>query len=430
MKLIIFDIDGTLTKTNDVDTECFVQTFKDVFEITQINTNWSTYGHTTDSGITLQIFHEQFDRAPSEEDLSKLQHHFVELLNQRYSTNPEMFTEIPGASVILQKISSLPDWKIALATGGWRRSALMKLEAAGLDVTLPIATADDSYSREVIITTAIERAKKEYNQQEFEQIVCIGDGIWDVLTAIQLQLPFVGAASGTQKQVLQEAGVERIITDFLDIESFFEALNTATVPKPHKPEQVQKNSLPPSYFETLYTTNPDPWQFETSEYEAKKYTNTINALAKPRYHSALEIGGSIGILTQKLAPYCDSLLTVEVSKIAQEQARARCKELPQVRFELMRIPEQFPQETFDLVLISEVGYYWCREDLQKAQTLILENLAKGGHLLLVHWTEYARDYPLNGDEVHDSFLELAPTQLKHLKSQREQQYRLDLFERV
>ena len=37
----------------------------------------------------------------------------------------------------------------------------------------------------------------------------------------------------------------------------------------------------------------------------------------------------------------------------------------------MRIPEQLPHETFDLVLISEVGYYWCREDLQKAQTAIL-----------------------------------------------------------
>ncbi|BAZ11947.1 putative methyltransferase [Calothrix sp. NIES-4071] len=429
MKLVIFDIDGTLTKTNDVDTECFVQAFADVFEITQINTDWSKYGHTTDSGITLQIFHEQFERAPSEDELSKLQHRFVELLQQSYSANPELFAEIPGASVILHKISLLPDWKIAFATGGWRRSALMKLQAASLDITLPIATADDSYSREVIVTTAIEKAKKAYNQ-EFERIVCVGDGIWDILTAIQLQLPFIGAATNTQHQELQQAGVEYIITDFTDIDLFFKALNTATVPKPHKPEQIQKNSLPPSYFETLYTNNPDPWQFETSEYEAKKYTNTIKALAKPHYQSALEIGGSIGILTEKLAPYCETLLSVEVSKIAQEQARARCNSLPQVRFELMRIPEQFPQETFDLVLISEVGYYWCREDLRKAQTAILENLAPGGHLLLVHWTEYARDYPLTGDEVHDSFLELVPTQLKHLKSQREQQYRLDLFEKV
>jgi phosphoglycolate phosphatase-like HAD superfamily hydrolase/protein-L-isoaspartate O-methyltransferase len=422
MKLVIFDIDGTLTRTNDVDAECFVQVFADVFKITQINTDWNKYGHTTDSGITLQIFHEQLGRAPSAEELSKLQCHFVELLKQRHSVNPELFVEIPGASIILQKISSLPDWKIALATGGWRRSALMKLQAIELDAVYPIATADDSYSREVIVTTAIERAKQLYNQ-EFERIVCVGDGIWDVLTAIQLQLPFIGV------EPLQQAELECTIKDFTDIDLFFKALNTATVPKVHKPEQIQKNSLPPSYFETLYTHNPDPWQFETSEYEAKKYTSTINALTKPRYQSALEIGGSIGILTEKLANYCDSLLSVEVSKIAQEQARTRCKHLPQVRFELMRIPEQFPQETFDLILISEVGYYWCREDLQKAQAKIFKHLAPGGQLLLVHWTEYARDYPLTGDEVHDSFLELAPNQLKHLKGQREQQYRLDLFER-
>jgi len=85
---------------------------------------------------------------------------------------------------------------------------------------------------------------------------------------------------------------------------------------------------------------------------------------------------------------------------------------------------------FDLTLVSEVGYYWCWEDLKKAQKLILDRLEPGGHLLLVHWTLYANDYPLSGDEVHDTFFELVPTQLRHLAQQREEQYRLDLFERV
>jgi predicted TPR repeat methyltransferase len=193
--------------------------------------------------------------------------------------------------------------------------------------------------------------------------------------------------------------------------------------------QNQPNSLPPSYFDKLYSDDPDPWKFETSEYEANKYAATIAALPKQRYRSAFEIGGSIGVLTEKLAQRCDSLLSVDVSKLAQDKAIARCKHLPQVRFEIMSVPEQYPDEMFDLTLVSEVGYYLCWEDLKKAQQLILQHLEPGGHLLLVHWTLYAKDYPLSGDEVHDSFLELTPTKLRHLRSQREEQYRLDLFER-
>lgn len=194
--------------------------------------------------------------------------------------------------------------------------------------------------------------------------------------------------------------------------------------------QSQKPSLPSSYFDDLYTKDPDPWKFETSEYEANKYAATIAALPKERYHFAFEIGCSIGVLTQKLAHRCDSLLSVDASELALNQAIQRCQTLPQVDLQLMSVPQQYPEQMFDLTLVSEVGYYWCWQDLRTAQQLILDHLEPGGHLLLVHWTLYAKDYPLSGDEVHDAFLELVPTQLRHLKGQREEQYRLDLFERI
>lgn len=429
MKLAIFDIDQTLTKTDDVDSQCFVQAFAD-FGIKDINTNWASYGHTTDSGITLQIFLLHLKRVPETSELLQLQHRFVELLQQQYTKNNAMFAEMLGASVMLDKLAQTEDWAIALATGGWRASALMKLQSAELNFSIPAAFADDGISREDILTTAISRAKTQYNQSDFEKIVCIGDAIWDVLTAVQLQLPFVGVASGEQKTILQNAGVEQVIEDFVNFDEFFQALNVASIPKQEKLSEVQKRSLPPSYFEALYGTNPDPWKFETSEYEAKKYTVTIAALPNKRYQSAFEIGGSIGVLTEMLAHKCDSLLSIDVSQIAQCKARQRCQHLEHVRFEIMCLPEQYPEEKFDLTLVSEVAYYWCWEDLKKAQIAIVEHLQPGGHLLLVHWTLYARDYPLNGDQVHDSFLELTPTKLRHLKAQREEQYRLDLFERV
>ncbi|MGF1588947.1 MAG: class I SAM-dependent DNA methyltransferase [Pleurocapsa sp.] len=191
-----------------------------------------------------------------------------------------------------------------------------------------------------------------------------------------------------------------------------------------------KNSLPPSYFETMYRANPDPWDFETSEYEAQKYQTTIATLPTSSYTNALEIGGSIGVLTALLAQRCNSLLSIDVSPTAQQKAIARCQDLPQVRFKLAQVPQAYPDEMFDLTLLSEVGYYLSWDDLKKTQQLIINHLQIGGHLLLVHWTLYAKDYPLTGDEVHDSFLQLSDTHLKHLQGLRQERYRLDLFERI
>lgn len=189
-------------------------------------------------------------------------------------------------------------------------------------------------------------------------------------------------------------------------------------------------SLPASYFDAIYQTDPDPWKFATSEYEAQKYAATLAALPQARYRSALEIGGSIGVLTEQLAPVCDALLSIDVSQLAQDQAIERCQHLPQVSFQLMNFPQHYPQAQFDLILVSEVGYYWCPADLQTAQQRMLELLEPGGNLLLVHWLPRSPDYPLTGDEVHDSFREFVPNQLRHLQAQRNDQYRLDLFERL
>ncbi|WP_287127419.1 class I SAM-dependent methyltransferase [Candidatus Cyanaurora vandensis] len=188
-------------------------------------------------------------------------------------------------------------------------------------------------------------------------------------------------------------------------------------------------SLPPSYFDALYQAQPDPWSFETSPYEQAKYSATLAALPKAQYRSAFEIGCSIGVLTERLAQRCERLLAVDVAERALGRARERCCHLPHVQCELRRVPEEFPTETFDLVLVSEVGYYWSWTDLARAQTCILQQLEPGGHLLLIHWVHFAVDYPLNADEVHESFLGLAQG-LQHLGGRREPDYRLDLFERV
>ena len=193
---------------------------------------------------------------------------------------------------------------------------------------------------------------------------------------------------------------------------------------------TSRESLSPGYFDDVYRANADPWNFAASPYEAAKYAATLAALPRERYANALEIGCSIGVLTEKLALVCGHLLSLDVSPAALEQARLRCVALPRVRFERRYLPGEFPAGTFDLILISEVGYYFSMPDLVVLRERCINQLATGGHLLLVHWTPFVPDYPLTGDQVHETFAAAATEGvLRHQHGQREEKYRLDLFER-
>ena len=192
-------------------------------------------------------------------------------------------------------------------------------------------------------------------------------------------------------------------------------------------------SLPPEYFDRVYGANTDPWNFATSPYEAAKYAATLAALPVPRYERALEIGCSIGVFTAQLAGRCDALLSLDVAEAALAQARARCAHQTHVRFERRAVPAEFPAAAgpWDLVLVSEVGYYLNLDDLRRLRAQVTASLRPGGDLLLVHWTPRVHDYPLTGDQVHETFLERVGEggELLHANGTRAERYRLDRFRR-
>ncbi len=191
------------------------------------------------------------------------------------------------------------------------------------------------------------------------------------------------------------------------------------------------STLSQHYFDDVYKASEDPWSFTSSEYEREKYAATLAALPKARYASAFEIGCSIGVLSAGLAPRCEALLAVDVSETPLRAARERLASFPQVTIRQMSVPAEFPTGPFDLILFSEVGYYFSLPDLERVRGLIIERLRPGGHLVMVHWTPFVPDYPLTGDRVHEAFLALAShgQPLTHLSGQRAEKYRLDVFEK-
>lgn len=195
-------------------------------------------------------------------------------------------------------------------------------------------------------------------------------------------------------------------------------------------ESKEKKSLAPEYFEDVYNANDDPWNFTSSEYEAAKYAATLDALPKEIYESAFEIGCSIGVLTEKLAARCQTLLAIDVNEKALSKARERCADLPNVTLRRMQIPNEFPDENFDLILISEVGYYLNETDWKNTFEKTLAHLKSSGNAVLIHWTPTVHDYPQTGDAVHDSFAEWSENNLRLIESRRAEKYRLDVWEKI
>ena len=193
--------------------------------------------------------------------------------------------------------------------------------------------------------------------------------------------------------------------------------------------EPRQPTLKPDHFEALYAADPDPWNFAASPYERAKYTLTLEAIPNLRSRSALEVGCSIGVLTRLLAARCDALLAVDAAQTPLIEARRRCADLPDVHFEQMFVPEQWPDGVFDLILLSEVVYYLSREDVGRLARRVRESLAPGGAVVLVHWIG-PTDYPLSGDDAVLLFIERMGTTYVVDRSDRYSRFRLDVLSRA
>ncbi|MCU1422833.1 MAG: hypothetical protein JWN36_2484 [Microbacteriaceae bacterium] len=170
-----------------------------------------------------------------------------------------------------------------------------------------------------------------------------------------------------------------------------------------QPREVYMDSdgpMPADYFDDLYARHDDPWSFETRWYEKRKRALTLAALPRERYGSVLEVGCSIGLLTTELAARADRMLAIDIADYAVAATAARTADLPGVTVELRDFSEGVPEGPFDLVVLSEVGYYLDAETLAVRLRELAASLAPGGELLLCHWRHEVADYPLTGGQVH------------------------------
>lgn len=183
----------------------------------------------------------------------------------------------------------------------------------------------------------------------------------------------------------------------------------------------------PQAFENRYRESPDPWNYQASPYERGKYQVTLDSLSRPRFANAFEPACSVGELTAMLAMRCGRLLATDVSQTAVDRARMRCAGLHNVRIECSDLRTDLAADTegrcFDLIVLSEVGYYFDVESLAVLARRLADSLNPGGELIAVHWRGHSADHVLHGDEVHRCLLSRLP--LQHRLGDHHPGFRLD-----
>jgi cyclopropane fatty-acyl-phospholipid synthase-like methyltransferase len=159
-----------------------------------------------------------------------------------------------------------------------------------------------------------------------------------------------------------------------------------------------------AFFEAKYQQKADPWNFSSSAYELQRYDAVIQAIAHRRYARVFEPGCSIGVLTERLAGHCDAVYAIDFSPSASAQAAARCAHLPQVEVHCAALPGGAPASEFDLLVLSEIGYYFTPQDWERITTVLIASMPRGATVLAAHWLGQSEDHRMSGDEVHEILL--------------------------
>ena len=179
------------------------------------------------------------------------------------------------------------------------------------------------------------------------------------------------------------------------------------------------------FFEAKYLRQDDPWNFISDEYERKRYEEIFKSVAESRFQQAYEPGCSIGMLTQRLAAICDEVEAIDISPKAVDLAKKHCNHLVNVSIYCASLKDSTPQAPPDLLVLSEIGYYFSADDWQNKVSFLLNHCQKPCSVVAAHWLGHSEDHVISGDKVHEILDSIGGLTLQ--KRQRYDGFRLDCW---
>lgn len=221
MKIVVFDIDGTLTETIGVDNRLFATALRQVLDLSG-EPDLFEFDDVTDSG-TVRGLCARHSTRPCHEVEAEVEELFMKLLEDAVTAEPEAFQPVPGARTVMARIRNA-GWIPAIATGSWEQSAVLKLRAAKIDVEgVPLATSSLHPQRSMIIQHALRAA----GATPRAGAVYVGDGTWDIKAARQIGIGFLGRGNLQNAETLRNSGASLIISDFTYLACVLEGLEAS-----------------------------------------------------------------------------------------------------------------------------------------------------------------------------------------------------------
>ncbi|MEM9992221.1 MAG: HAD family hydrolase [Bacteroidota bacterium] len=208
--LIVFDIDGTLTDSVKPHQKSFINALHQI-GVKTVNSNFSAYKHHTDSYIAKVIYEQELKRDFSNKVIKDFEQYLLDEI-KGFTIN-----EIAGAKSLINRLRSKSEFAICYATGSLMKPAKYKLDLVGIDYPQELLVASNEiHERENIVSKAIKNATDFYCVDHFERITSVGDGLWDLKTANNLNIEFIGIGQSNKEEMINNG----MTTHFQTLEEF------------------------------------------------------------------------------------------------------------------------------------------------------------------------------------------------------------------
>lgn len=89
-----------------------------------------------------------------------------------------------------------------------------------------------------------------------------------------------------------------------------------------------------------------------------------------------------------------------------------------------------PKGRFDLIMLSEVLYYFETSTLDRLAARLRPACMPGADLVLVHWLGPTPDYPQTGNSAVEAFIATTADWAEVMQQERRKDFRLDVLRAV
>jgi len=228
IKILLFDIDGTLLMTGGAGRIAFDNVFRELFGIPRVWQDMMPDGKT-DPMIMEELSQKALGRSLSPDEYAQVcdryQVHFENEIE-----NSSGFHVLPGIRKLLDRLSNDRERLLGIATGNFESTAYLKLKRGGLDGYFRFGGfGSDSLDRTLLTLKAFERSRQIAGEPlSMRNVMVIGDSIHDIRAGKNLGAATVAVATGkTTFPDLKDEMPDYLFQDLSDTEAFLNLLRSA-----------------------------------------------------------------------------------------------------------------------------------------------------------------------------------------------------------